>query len=359
MNRIQTVSLFTGCGGGDLGAKAAGADIIYALDINKDSINTYRKYAKYITIPNPLILKEDISNITAFPKCELLIGCYPCQSFTMGGKRSPSNDPRTMLYYHFGRAISSSNPIFFVTENVSGLVWLDRGKYLKEHCEYFSKCGKGYNISFELINAKDYGVPQDRKRVFIVGVRKDISLYYWFPLHTHGPGTNGLPKWKSHGEAIKHFPINAEGEYYHYPKEPFSWWYLSRNRKRKWDDPSYAIQANWRHNPLHPASPTMYLVESNLEDGFKQKWEFTNHYEHIENNPERPVLQLPRRLTWRECGAIQTFPTYFEPEGSISSKYEQIGNATPPLLMEQILKGIVQSTSLFSKPYSSKSLILT
>jgi DNA (cytosine-5)-methyltransferase 1 len=161
--------------------------------------------------------------------------------------------------------------------------------------------------------------------------------------------------WASHGDAIAQIPVKAEGEYYDYPKEPFSWWYLSRNRKRHWEEPSYTIQANWRHVPLHPASPTMRLVESNLEDGYKQRWEFTGKYDHLDGHPERPKLATPRRLSWRECAAIQTFPTEFKPCGSIASKYRQIGNAVPPLLMEIIVRGIVDGTALRPEPFTPRA----
>jgi DNA (cytosine-5)-methyltransferase 1 len=172
----------------------------------------------------------------------------------------------------------------------------------------FSNTGEGYNISVDLLDAKDYGIPQTRKRIIIIGIRKDIGLFYRFPDATHGPCSRNRLLYASHGEAIAYLPINGSGEYYDYSPEPFSWWYMSRNRKRRWEDPSYAIQANWRHVPLHPASPTMQMVESNLKDGFKQRWEFTKIYDHLDSHPNAAKLEKPRRLSWRECAAIQTFP---------------------------------------------------
>jgi len=360
MGRLVTVSLFSGCGGADLGAKRAGADIIFANDHCADALATYRKYKDLLAVPDADIRGGDVTEIKKFPPCELLLGCYPCQTFTMGGPRSPEGDPRSLLYQQFGRCIEVSNPKFFVTENVAGLAWLNKGKYLKDQLECFRLAGRGYNISLGLVDAKEYGVPQDRKRVFIVGVRKDLALYYWFPSPTHGmPDNNGLLPWTSHGEVLEALPIEADGEYYDYPNEPFSWWYMSRNRKRLWEEPSYTIQANWRHIPLHPASPTMHMVESNLEDGFKQRWEFTGTYDHLEGHPERPKLDNPRRLSWRECAAIQGFPTGFEPVGSVASKYQQVGNATPPLLAEILVKGIIDCTALQTEPYKARAKVLT
>lgn len=355
MDRLTTISLFSGCGGADLGAKRAGADIIFANDNNVDAITTYRKYKNLLTFGDVKIYDCDVSGINSFPSCELLLGCYPCQSFTMGGPRSPDTDPRTNLFVHFKKCLAAVNPKFFVTENVPGLAWLNEGRYLRVQLQSLRKAGRGYNISCELLNANDYGIPQNRKRVFIVGVRKDLGSYYWFPNPTHGPPGTGLLTWASHGDAIAHLSIDATGEYYDYPKLPFSWWYMSRNRKRRWEEPSYAIQANWRHVPLHPASGTMRLVESNLKDGFKQRWEFTGEYDHLDGHPERPKLEKPRRLSWRECAAIQTFPPDFEPCGNIAAKYWQIGNAVPPLLIEQLVRGIVQETALQPEPFTPRT----
>jgi len=359
MSKLITVSLFSGCGGSDIGAKNAGAEIIFVNDNSADAIETYKKYKHLVGVDGTEIKKGDIADIKSFPPCDLLIGCYPCQSFTMGGPRSPDDDPRTDLYLEFKKCLAYSNPLFFVTENVPGLAWLNGGSYLKKQLENFCEAGKGYYVSLEIVNAKEYGVPQDRKRLFLVGVRRDLGLYYHFPNPTHGPSGSGLLPFASHGDAISGLPIEADGEYYNYPAEPFSWWYMSRNRKRKWQDPSYTIQANWRHVPLHPASHTMHMIESNLKDGFKQCWEFTNDYEHLEGCPQRPKLEKPRRLSWRECAAIQTFPPGFEPNGSIASKYRQIGNATPPLLMEVIMRGIVAGTSFKLEPFKPKNKSFT
>ncbi len=336
-----------------MGAARAGAEIIFANDSNKNAIATYLKY-KHLFATDALVTRCDVSGMSNFPRCDLLLGCYPCQSFTMGGRRSPDSDPRSKLYLQLCRALQISGAKFFVSENVSGLAWLQDGRHLKEQLTSLENTGKGYNISIEILNSKDYGVPQDRKRLFLVGVRKDLSIYYHFPQPTHGQGTSQLP-FLSHGDAIYELMNDPTGEYYHYEKEPFSWWYLSRNRKRPWSEASYTIQANWRHNPLHPSSPTMRLVESNLKDGYKQRWEFTNSYDHLHDSRDLPVFEQPRRLSWRESAVIQTFPPNFEPVGSVPSKQEQIGNATPPLLMEAIVKELINGNGLRAQPYLPKS----
>ncbi len=351
MDRLSTISLFSGCGGSDMGARRAGADIILAIDNNLNAIATYRKYTSLLAAPGAEIKQADIRNVKDFPPCDLLLGSYPCQTFTMGGPRNPKGDERTNLFVQFRRCLVDSEAKYFITENVPGLAWLNEGKYLKMQLQAFERVGMGYNLSVDLLNMAEYGVPQARKRLFIVGVRKDLEIHYWFPQITHGSPKEGLLPLTSHGDVIARLPIDAEHEYYDYPKEPFSWWFMSRNRKRKWEDPSFTIQANWRHTPLHPASPTMRIVESNLKDGFKQRWEFTGEYDHLFGNSERPILQEPRRLSWRESAVIQTFPSFFEPVGSVSSKQRQIGNATPPLLMEIIVKELKNETGLQEEPY--------
>ena len=346
MDRLSTISLFCGCGGSDLGAKRAGAEIILANDSSRNAIATYRSYQHLLATSGAEIIEGDVARIKIFPQCDLLIGCYPCQSFTMGGRRDPESDERSRLFEEFQRCLVQSNPRFFVVENVGGIAWLKGGAFLKEHVAAFESAGAGYAVNWQLLNAKDFGVPADRKRVFLVGVRRDIGLYYHFPTKTHGPECEPLHPWCSHGDAIEDLWPGSPEEYYDREVEPFPWWYLSRNRKRPWDYPSYTISANWRHVPLHPASPKMTMVSSNLADGWKQTWEFAQDYDHLDGHPERPQLEHPRRLTWRECAALQTFPKDFEPVGSAQSKYKQIGNAVPPRLMEVIVRGITKGSCL-------------
>jgi DNA (cytosine-5)-methyltransferase 1 len=262
------------------------------------------------------------------------------------------------LFKEFARVVGATSPKFFVAENVSGLKSVQDGRWLNTQLDTFNQIGKyGYNIATTVLNARDYGVPQRRKRVFIVGVRKDLGFYYHFPRPTHAKpdlaAKKGLLPYTSHGEAIRHLPIDAPGEFYERPHDPegnFSWYYMSRNRKANWLEPSFTIVANFRHVTLHPASPTMRLVWSNLADGWKQKWEFTDNYEHLAVDPTLPKLEFPRRLSWREAAAIQTFPNNFEPFGKLERKFEQIGNAVPPKLMAAVLKGIVDGSLLSSRP---------
>lgn len=344
---LRTVSLFSGCGGSDLGAKRAGADIVFANDNYPPAARTYERHKDLIASSDVEFSSSDIRKIRSFPSCQLLLGCYPCQSFTMGGPRDPISDPRTSLYLEFLRALKQTQPLYFVAENVAGMKWLAGGKYLDAQLESFAGAGKGYRVSAKLVDAKTYGVPADRRRIFLVGVRKDLKAYYHFPPPTHGPRAGSGQAYAAHGEALAGLPLAAEGEYYNLGTDEFSWWYVSRNRKRPWASPSQTIIANWRHVPLHPASPKMRLAESDLRNKSWQRWEFTTDYD---VPPEHGRLERPRRLSWRECAILQTFPEDFEPDGSVQAKHLQIGNAVPPLVMQTIVEGLVTESQLLDRP---------
>lgn len=341
----SVISLFSGCGGMDFGIKAAGGRVIFNNDILPDACDTLTKY-----FPGASVHCGDIADIHDFPDADLVVGGYPCQSFSMAGNRDPRNDARTNLYKHFLRVVKLVRPKYFVAENVSGMKQLGAGSFLNEQEVAYRRAG--YNVTHQLINARDFGVPQSRKRLFIVGVRKDLQQNFCFPAPTHGKATKKSPHLKpyaSHGDAIKDLPLWPVGEFYERPHDPnghFSWYFMSRNRKAKWDGPAFTVVANWRHVTLHPASPVMKLTWSNLTDGWKQKWDFTDEYDHLDAGELREVLDFPRRLSWRECARIQTFPNDFDPVGDVESKFTQIGNAVPPELARIIFQHLFSGDGL-------------
>lgn len=341
---IKVLSLFSGCGGMDFGVEAAGGHVIFSNDILADACKTLEKY-----FPGADILNADISGIQAFPDADVVVGGYPCQSFSMAGNRDPEKDERTNLYKQFLRVVCIVRPKYFVAENVSGLKQLSSGTFLKEQLDAYDKAG--YHVTHKLLNAKSYGVPQSRKRLFIVGVRKDLNQAFEFPKETHGKTTKAsgpLLPYASHGDAIKGLPLWPEGEFYERPDTDgnFSWYYMSRNRKAKWAEPAFTVVANWRHITLHPASPVMTLTWSNLADGWKQRWDFSDQYEHLEADPKRIKLEKARRLSWRECARIQTFDAKFTPVGDTESKFTQIGNAVPPKLAQAIFTHLFSGAGL-------------
>lgn len=351
---MRVASLFSGCGGMDLGAEMAGCQIVFANDSMPQAAATHQRY-----FPGTGFVDGPIADISDFPEVDLLTGGYPCQSFSMGGKRNPEDDDRTQLYRHFARYLDQASPKFFIAENVSGLQALRKGRFLDDQLELFSKAGSegGYRLALRILRAEEYGIPQRRKRLFIVGVRQDLGQHYHFPPPTHARADKaaklGLEPWASHGECIRHLPLWPSGEFYERPHDPdghFAWYYMSRNRKAPWDGPAFTVVANWRHVTLHPASETMSLTWSNLADGWKQRWDFSGEFEHLGADPKRPALEEPRRLSWRECAAIQTFPVDFEPAGDTERKFEQIGNAVPPRLAEQVIRPLVSGDGLHEHP---------
>ena len=157
---MKVVSLFTGCGGTDLGFILAGHEIIYSNDIDKIACETYKR--NFPRIKNEC---SDIKNIKTFPKADILVGCYPCQGFSIAGNGNPY-DERNMLYLEFARALKQIKPKFFVAENVKGMVNITNSKIFKNMLKRYRACG--YKVKFLLMNAKYYEVPQDRERVFII-----------------------------------------------------------------------------------------------------------------------------------------------------------------------------------------------
>lgn len=293
---MEVVSLFSGCGGTDLGFEEAGHQIIWSNDSDQSACKTYE--LNFGFSPN----RGDIKGQKEFPKAQLLVGCYPCQGFSFYGKRD-ARDPRNYLYLEFIRALKQVKPKYFVTENVKGLMYGYGATIYKAMIKEFRRVG--YITYEKLINAKDYGIPQDRERVFIVGVREDLTQEYEFPEPTHGPG---LSDYVSMRKAIGGMAKPKNDDVFW---GSFSSHYMSRNRKRKWSDVSYTIQASGRHAPLHPSGNPMIYVD-------KDQWMFGEG----EN----------RRLSYKETARIQTFPRSYKFSGKLDEKYRQIGNAVPPLL---------------------------
>lgn len=305
---MSVVSLFAGAGGLDVGIEMAGLRVIWANELDKDACDTY-----IANHPHVYVERGDIGNVKTFPKADVVVGGYPCQGFSLAGNRLIT-DERNYLYKHFVRALKDVRPKFFIAENVKGMLTLGGGKIIEAMVEAYKE--EGYRVKYQLVNAKNYGVPQDRERVFIVGVREDIAFEYDFPFPTHGDGL-GLKPYVTLRDSIGHLKPSEIGEY---DQSGFSSRYLSRNRKRSWDEVSYTIQASGRQAPMHPSGDPMINVD-------RDKWILPDTSEH-------------RKLSWVECALIQTFPPNYVWKGNLSSRYKQIGNAVPCLLAKAIAKPI-------------------
>lgn len=300
---MDVVSLFSGAGGLDLGFIKAGHHIIWANDLFHDAVQTY-----IANIGNHIV-EGDIHSIPSneIPDCDIVIGGFPCQGFSVANTGRRADDERNTLYLQLLRVIKDKQPIFFLAENVKGILSLERGAVFSNILADFRQLN--YQVQYKLLNAADYGVPQRRERVIIVGVRNDINFQFEYPKPTHSKdGIGGLPKWVTVREAIQHFPNpdepnNVPNHIYSRYKMVFNG-YLGKRRLDP-DAPSPTITARGDDKGgvvVHP------------------------HYNGI------------RRMTGRELAAIQTFPDYFAFQGNNSSVYRQIGNAVPPLLAFHIAK---------------------
>ena len=318
---MKIVSLFSGCGGLDLGFTQAGFNVVWANEYDKTIWQTYEVNHK-----STLLDKRSIRDVVSdeVPNCDGIIGGPPCQSWSGAGTLRGINDARGKLFYDFIRLLKAKQPKFFLAENVSGMLAKRNIPALNNIKSLFGE--SGYNLFFSLLNAKDYGVPQDRKRVFFIGFRKDLKINYSFP--------SKLGKCKVLKDAIYNFGealpsgnknhTNSQAIQNHeYMTGNFSTIYMSRNRVRTWDEPSFTIQAGGRHAPIHPSAPKMTKVS-------KDKFQMQLGHEHFY-----------RRLTVRECAAIQTFPDNFVfLYKNISDGYKMVGNAVPVKLANVLAKSI-------------------
>jgi DNA (cytosine-5)-methyltransferase 1 len=307
------VSLFSGAGGLDLGFEAAGFKTIWANDYDKDVWETFEK-----NFPNTHLDRRSIVKIPSeeIPDSVGIIGGPPCQSWSEAGARAGINDHRGQLFFEFIRILRDKQPLFFLAENVSGMLAKRHWMALNNIKTLFQQ--SGYQLSVKLLNAADYLVPQDRKRVFFVGIRNDLNKIYSFPAPESPKIFLQDVIWDIQDSALPaqdhNYTNNSKCkiENHEFLTGGFSSIYMSRNRVRKWDEVSFTIQAGGRHAPLHPQAPKMILVE-------KDKRIFVTGKEH-----------LYRRLSIRECARIQTFPDqYIFYYNNLLAGYKMVGNAVP------------------------------
>ena len=312
---MNIVSFFAGAGGLDLGFEKAGFNVVWANEYDKDIWETYEK-----NHPHTVLDRRSIVDISAneVPDCDGIIGGPPCQSWSEAGALKGIKDKRGQLFFDFIRMLEEKQPLFFLAENVSGMLLNRHNEALENIKDLFRKAGIGYELSFEMLNASDYNVPQDRKRVIFVGIRKDLGFKFEFPKDKFPKPTlkeaisdlkdNVLPAKENNKTNGKDCKIpNHE-----YMTGGFSSIFMSRNRVRDWEEQSFTIQAGGRHAPIHPQAPKMKFVEQNVRI-------FEPGKEH-----------LYRRLSVRECARIQTFPDDFIfYYNNISAGYKMIGNAVP------------------------------
>ncbi len=310
---MKLVSLYSGCGGLDLGFEKAGFKIIWANEFDKNIWSTFER-----NFPTAKLDKNDVRKVSSkdIPSADGIIGGPPCQSWSEAGSKRGIKDKRGQLFFEYVRIIEDKKPKFFLAENVSGILH-------KRHSNAFETIIKsfediGYRVTFNLLNASDYSVPQDRKRVIIVGYREDLGIKF-IPANPIKPKLTLEDSIKDlDGSAVPALQKNYKNtKNLKYPNHEYyigdySSMYMSRNRVRSWDEQSFTIQAGARHAPIHPQANKMLFVE-------KDKRIF-------DPNSPKPY----RRLSVRECARIQTFPDdfIFDYE-NVAQGYKMIGNAVP------------------------------
>lgn len=313
----KVCSLFSGCGGADLGIvgdfefnnikyKKLPFSIVFANDIEAAPLDTHK-----LNIKSDEVVCGDICSIDSnmIPDHDVLVGGFPCQSFSTVNPTKDPFDDRANLYKQMARIAKDKQPKVIIAENVKGLMTLKKGTILKKVLDAFDDAG--YVMYTKLLNAADFGVPQKRERVILVGIRKDIQTSYSFP----NPPNVG--KWVPLSVAVPKLMID-EKKYYFSEK---------------------AVEG-------------MKNAKNNMKRGLAQNLNepcltVTSHLAKVSLNSRDPVLlvdpehELYRRFTPREAARIQSFPDSFIFAGSETMAYKQIGNAIPPVLFWHIMNGLV------------------
>lgn len=331
---MNVISLFSGCGGLDLGFERAGFKVPVANEFDKSIYETYK-----VNHPSTHLIEGDIRKLNKDDISEFIdgtvdgiIGGPPCQSWSEAGSLQGINDERGKLFYDYIRVLKDFKPKFFLAENVSGMLANRHKDAVQNILKLFDETG--YNVSLTLVNAKDYGVAEERKRVFYIGFRKDLELDFNFPEGSTKDDKKKLTLkdviWDLQetaipsGEKNKHNPgaIN-NNEYFTGAYSPI---FMSRNRVKAWDEQAYTVQASGRQCQLHPQAPKM--VKYGLND-----CRFVKGKEN-----------LYRRMTIREIARIQGFPDDFKfIYEDTNTAYKMIGNAVPVNLAYEIAISIKET----------------
>lgn len=324
---MNVISLFSGCGGLDLGFEKAGFDIPVANEFDKTIWSTFKA-----NHPNTKLIEGDVRKVTKEDIAQYIdeevdgiIGGPPCQSWSEAGALRGIEDERGQLFFDYIRILKEFKPKFFLAENVSGMLANRHSEAVQNILKLFDEAG--YDVSLTLVNAKDYGVAQDRKRVFYIGFRKDLNINFSFPKGSTEDDEKKLTLkdviWDLQDTAVpaaeknKHNPAAINNNEYF--TGAFSTIFMSRNRVRSWNEQGFTVQASGRQCQLHPQAPKMIKFAKN-------DCRFVKGKEH-----------LYRRMTIREVARVQGFPDDFKfIYENTDVAYKMIGNAVPVNLAYEI-----------------------
>lgn len=334
----KVISLFSGCGGLDLGFHMAGYKTVWANDFNEWATKTYAHNFDSKIVCQDIELIDPLKDRT-IPKSDLILGGFPCQDFSMIWKRPGLNGERGNLYKSFLRFIASKKPKAFVAENVKGLLSANGHKAIEQIIKDFESIAPGYIIKPKLYNFADYGVPQFRERVLIVGIRIDTGFDFKHPKPTHGPKAGKA--YVTAGEALK----GAENAKFNNEK---------MNSAPKTIKMLELISEGGNFTDIPPNSP--YYVKGMISHVYRRIHR---------DEPSKTIIAAggggtwgyhypePRPLTNRERARLQSFPDDFEFLGSNAEVRRQIGNAVPPKGVVALAKKLVP---LFTGEYEAIDL---
>ena len=342
--KYNVVSLFSGCGGMDLGFNGGFTflgkkydnnpfDIIFANDIFKQAADMYEDNFG-LPVERRDIKELDINKNFPNKPVDVVLGGFPCQSFSYAGKRKGLSDLRGQLYLQMIRVIDHYKPKMFVAENVDGIRNSLKDKdgqnvdasaldtILKDFYKH------GYNVQYHVLLAADYGVPQMRRRVIIMGIRKDLGNINdeYYPLQTYdADGTKTGRKWLTAKDAIDDLwdKVNKTA----IPNQ------TSRDISKAKFYPGKKMQGNNRIAADKPGPTIRAEHHGNIEAHYRTTL------------PDRNDMRGWRRLSVRECARIQSFPDTYNFTASASSAYKAIGNAVPPVLGWNIARSVYYTLS--------------
>lgn len=346
---MNVISLFSGCGGLDLGFERAGFRVVLANEYDKTIWPTYRE-----NFPQTQLIAGDIRAVTAAMIDEAvqrvaglesavavgpltprevtgrgeivgIIGGPPCQSWSAAGSKRGIDDPRGRLFYEYIRILRHVRPRFFLAENVMGMLAARNDAALQSILAELR--ASGYRVTLHFVDAADYGAPQERRRVLYIGFRSDLTIDFALP-----PGASSRLTLRDAIADLAATAVPALARNHHNPAAlnnneyfvgGYSSRYMSRNRRRGWDEQAFTVQASGRQCQLHPSAPPMERVGCD-------HWRFAAGCEH-----------LYRRLTVREVARLQGFPDDFAfLYKNVNDAYKMIGNAVPVPLAQTVATAI-------------------
>lgn len=323
---FKVVSLFSGCGGMDLGFRGDfdflgkhyeknPFELVYANDINKKATETYTYNFNHAA--ECLDIKD--KNLDELPKADIVIGGFPCQDFSLAGKRRGFDSERGLLFLEMKSVIEKLKPMAFVAENVDGIRRAKKGddaSALEKIIDEFKSIG--YNVVYKPLNAKYYGVPQNRVRVIIIGFREDISKMIKYPLEKYSDRDNDFVTSK---QAIDDLWDKIDSNEFHN--------HTSRDYSKAKFYPGKTMQGNVQIDANKPAPTIRAEHHGNIE----------GHYRSTNDNDPNDMT-FWRRLSVRECARLQSFPDDFIFPCTATHAYRQIGNAVPPVMAWNIARAL-------------------